>query len=396
MNKMMTSPTETTAPQAGNVSDLSESATKDAFMSFQPSRLRRAALPFAVLSSLWLVKELLFIGSKDEHPALAMAGTSAVYYSLLAAGAFTRPRRDYFDLRFGRLLAIMTAMPVVLLVVYILPDEDHLFAVFLDAVGAMLAVVAVFSGLRKFAPPPTAPMAPSRFGRSLQRCFALASRILSPHLLLLAGSALIFISAWPSLSSADKFLFTEQWITSSDYVSWQWEPAVLLRDYAARVAFVLSLGLGVVTVWVTAKNLVQRQPIGPSRLTAYLALLAAILASYAQIDAFYAFLGLFRAAALPVVYVVWLATVTTCLVIVAGSRIQTAVMDGRAVVFLLLLGFPMLVHACTLLPGLTLDTEYAISGPATSYLAVALLAWGWLKANTGRPFALTNQSLQFN
>jgi len=355
-------------------------------MKFHPWRLPLAAFTLAVLSALWLWRQIFaHEGVRERISSSAIPASFTLYYCLLAAGVFTGLKRDSSDLRFRRIVPMMTVVALSTTVPWWSGLLDSvLFLVIYSAVPAVLVFQAVLGGLRKLASPSSAsPSSPSP-GKVLRR---FASRILHPGVLLVAGSLLVFISTLPAThSSFADSLFLQPWITSSSIVnSWQWEPAVLLRDYAGRAGFVLSIGLALGTVWLTAIRLWKRQPLGQLKLAPYLVLLSALLCAYTQIDAFYAFQGLLDVAGRTVLYTFWLATAAAFLLSVLASRLQTQALDRQVAACLLLLGFPVLAHVCMWLPLFVWEGDQA-GRTATNYMGVAVLAWGWLKASASTFF----------
>src|SRR5215472_1968505 len=95
--------TETSARHAEN--------KKTALMKFHPWRLPLAAFTLAVLSALWLWRQIFaHEGVRERISSSAIPASFTLYYCLLAAGVFTGLKRDSSDLRFRRIVPMMTVV----------------------------------------------------------------------------------------------------------------------------------------------------------------------------------------------------------------------------------------------------------------------------------------------
>lgn len=351
---------------------------KPRFLMLQPLGLRAVALFLAVSSWMWFSA----IPHDPEPLYIWLAGPIALFYSLLAVGAFAHPRRECLSLRSRWLLPAMIALPLPVVISVLVSPGSTRDRLILLAIFSPVIVVscAVFRALKRLTLSASS-LAATSAGRLpvLAQSTSWASRILSSNLLLLAGSGLLFYFAWPGDLSQLRLPFSESWITGQPSFTFG-----QFRDYAGRSVFGLSLALALVSLWFAARNLWRPSPARPSPVTAYLALMSALLLGYSQLDAFFAFVQLSLQNDSLIVHVVWLLTTLTALAAIIACRVYNPERSRNLTASLLLLGFPVLAGTSLLLPPFAADEDYQIRVAAGTYIAVALLAWGWLKQNSMR------------
>lgn len=356
---------------------------KPRFMGLQPFGLRAVALLLAVSFWTWFRAAVPHWG-----PSLWLAPPGAIFYSLLAAGALTLPRKDYLGLRFRWLLSAMIAviLPFVVIPWATLeksPLQERLLTLMSDLL-LILALAIVFRALKRFTLQ-TPFVATTHAGplAILARSAAWVSRILSPDLLLFAGSCIFFYFAWPGDLSRWRLPFSESWITgelasSPEFIS-------QLRDYAGRSVFALGLALSLASLVFAASKVWRRSEARPSHFPPYLALVSALLLGYSQLDAFFTFVELSVEEHLTILQVAWLLTTLVALAAIVAIGLYKPQMNRNLAGFLLLLGFPLLAETTLLLPAFAADDDYQIRVAAGTYISLALLAWGWLKLVAQRP-----------
>jgi len=316
---------------------------------------------------------------------LAFTASFAFYYALLAAGALTRLEGKSLVPRLGRVGAVMTVTSLVMIAVAVwatMDNENDGLESIPVWFTPMVTAWVVFSGVKALAPTTEVEdFRVSRLGSFLHRFSKGASRVLFPAAIQGLGMLLIFVAPWLGRDSLAESFAALQWITSSSYVSWQWAPAVLVRESAGSAVFGLAFALALFTAWRIGQSLWRRRLPRQSMLAGYFALLSAFLLCYTQLDAFYAILGLHEVASPPTLYAAWLVSTLACLVIIGTAGMHVRRADSQRVLYLVMLGFPVLIITSVWLSVLVLDRY--VGGAATYYLGSGVLAWGWLKANWG-------------